>query len=135
MATVSATLANNVTVQPVSGTSSTGLGSSFNVGSLAPVEDQPQSSPGVPGLGLTVDIQVENTKGTANTLTATVEDTSGSGAFSGQGTITWGDGDSGIAWIEFTGFPVQGDGVTPTDRCKLTLQTSGDDVSVRWFTI
>ncbi|SER37346.1 hypothetical protein SAMN04487983_101580 [Streptomyces sp. yr375] len=133
MATVSATLANNVTVQPVGGTSSTGLGSSFNVGSLAPVEDLPLSSPGAPGL--TVDIQVENPKGTANTLTATVEDTSGSGAFIGQGTITWADGDSGVAWIEFTNFPLQGDQVTPTDRCKLTLQTSGDDVSVRWFTI
>ncbi|TGB11521.1 hypothetical protein [Streptomyces sp. MZ04] len=133
MATVSvSSLTFNVTVQPVTGTNSTGLGSSFNVGSLAPVTDTPLASPGA---ALTVDIEAQNTKGEANTLTATVTDPSGSNGFFGQGTITWNEGDEGIAWIEFTGFPTQADQVTPTGECELSLQTSGADISVRLFTV
>ncbi|MFH9657606.1 hypothetical protein ACH4NF_15340 [Streptomyces sp. NPDC017248] len=133
MSTVSVSpLTSNVTVQSVTGTDSTGLGSSFNVGSLAPVTDTALASPGV---ALTVDIKAENTKGEANSLKATVTDPSGSSGFFGEGTITWDEGDDGVAWIEFTGFPLQDDQVTPTGECELALQTSGADVSVRLFTV
>ena len=64
MATVSVSPQTfNVTVLEVTGTNSTGLGSSFNVGSLAPVTDTELATPGVK---LTVDIQAENTTGVAN---------------------------------------------------------------------
>ncbi|MCQ9130281.1 hypothetical protein [Streptomyces hilarionis] len=122
----------NVTVLQVSGTNSTGLGSSFNVGSLSPVTDTALATPGVK---LTVDVQAENTKGVANSLTVAVTDPSGSNGFFGEGTITWEDGDSGVAWIEFTGFPLQGDQVTETGECGLSLQTSTEDVGVRVFTL
>jgi hypothetical protein len=132
MATVSVSSQSfNVTVSQVSGTNSTGLGSSFNVGSLAPVTDTALAAPGVK---LTVDVQAENPKGVANSLTVAVLDPSGSNAFFGEGTISWEDGDSGVAWIEFTGFPLQADQVTETGECGLSLQTSTEDVSVRVFT-
>jgi hypothetical protein len=132
MATVSVSPQTiNVTVREVTGTNSTGLGSSFNVGSLAPVTDTALASPGVK---LTVDVQAENVKGTANTLTVAVTDSSGSNGFFGQGAITWDDGDPGVAWIEFTGFPLQADQVTETGECGLSLQTSTEDVAVRVFT-
>jgi hypothetical protein len=121
----------NVTVSQVTGTNSTGLGSSFNVGNVAAVTDTALASPGVK---LTVDIQAENTEGVANSLTVAVTDPSGSGGFFGQGTINWDDGDAGVAWIEFTGFPLQADQVTDTGECGLSLQTSVDDVAVRVFT-
>ena len=132
MATVSVDLASFVTVQEVTGTSSTGLGSTSNVGSQAPVTKTPMATPGTL---LTVDIQAENTKGLANTLTATVTDPSGSSGFAGQATITWDEGDSGVAWIQFTGFPRQADQSTETGECTLSMQSSGEDVSVRWFTV
>jgi hypothetical protein len=132
MATVSVSPQTfNVTVLQVTGTNSTGLGSSFNVGSLAPVTDTALASP---GLKLTVDIQAENTKGVANSLTVAVTDPSGSNGFFGQGTISWDDGDGDVAWIEFTGFPLQADQVTDTGECGLSLQTSVEDVAVRVFT-
>lgn len=132
MATVSVSSQTfNVTVLQVSGTNSTGLGSSFNVGSLAPVTDTALATPGVK---LTVDVQAENTKGVANSLTVAVIDPSGSNGFFGEGTITWEDGDSGVAWIEFTGFPLQADQVTETGECGLSLQTSTEEVGVRVFT-
>ncbi|MDX3115418.1 hypothetical protein [Streptomyces scabiei] len=84
---------------------------------------------------LTVDVQAENTKGVANSLTVAVTDPSGSNGFFGEGTITWEDGDSGVAWIEFTGFPLQADQVTETGECGLSLQTSTEDVGVRVFTL
>ncbi|MFF7358809.1 MULTISPECIES: hypothetical protein [Streptomyces] len=121
----------NVTVREVTGTNSTGLGSSYNVGSLAPVSDTAIASPGVK---LTVDVQAENTKGVANSLTVVATDSSGSNSFFGQATITWDDGDSGVTWIEFTGFPLQADQVTDTGECGLSLQTSTEDVAVRVFT-
>jgi len=121
----------NVTVLQVTGTNSTGLGSSFNVGSLAPVTDTALATPGVK---LTVDVQAENTKGVANSLTVEVTDPSGSNGFFGEGTITWEEGDSGVAWIEFTGFPLQADQETETGECGLSLQTSTEDVGVRVFT-
>ncbi|MEH0474956.1 hypothetical protein ACN6K4_005716 [Streptomyces hayashii] len=133
MATVSGSSQTfNVTVLEVSDTNSTGLGSSFNVGSLAPVTDTALATPGVK---LTVDVQAENTKGVANSLTVAVTDPSGSNGFFGEGTITWEDGDSGVAWIEFTGFPLQADQVTETGECGLSLQTSTEDVGVRVFTL
>ena len=132
MATVSVSPQTfNVTVLQVTGTNSTGLGSSFNVGSLAPVTDTALASPGVK---LTVNIQAENTKGVANSLTVAVTDPSGSNGFFGQGTISWDDGDGDVAWIEFTGFPLQADQVTDTGECGLSLQTSVEDVAVRVFT-
>ncbi|ELP62168.1 hypothetical protein ACKI1I_28850 [Streptomyces turgidiscabies] len=132
MATVSVSPQTfNVAVLQVTGTNSTGLGSAFNVGSLAPVTDTALASPGVK---LTVDIQAENPKGVANSLTVAVTDPSGSNGFFGQGTITWDDGDSGVAWIEFTGFPLQADQVTDTGECGLSLQTSSEDAAVRVFT-
>src|SRR3977135_915588 len=98
MATVSVSPQTfNVTVLEVTGTNSTGLGSSFNVGSLAPVTDTELASPGVK---LTVDIQAENTTGVANSLTVAVTDPSGSNGFFGQGAISWDDGDTDVAWIE-----------------------------------
>jgi hypothetical protein len=133
MATVSVSPQTfNVTVLQVTGTNSTGLGSSFNVGSLAPVTDTALASPGVK---LTVDIQAENTTGVANSLTVAVTDPSGSSGFFGQGTISWDDGDADVAWIEFTGFPLQADQVTDTGECGLSLQTSVEDVAVRAFTV
>ncbi|MCQ9179798.1 hypothetical protein KMT30_12335 [Streptomyces sp. IBSBF 2953] len=133
MATVSGSSQTfNVTVLEVSDTNSTGLGSSFNVGSLAPVTDTALATPGVK---LTVDVQAENTKGVANSLTVAVTDPSGSNGFFGEGTITWEDGDSGVAWIEFTEFPLQADQVTETGECGLSLQTSTEDVGVRVFTL
>lgn len=132
MATVSVSPQTfNVTVLQVTGTNSTGLGSSFNVGSLAPVTDTALATPGVK---LTVDVQAENTKGVANSLTVAVTDPSGSNGFFGEGTITWEEGDSGVAWIEFTGFPLQADQETETGECGLSLQTSTEDVGVRVFT-
>ena len=132
MATVSVSPQTfNVTVLQVTGTNSTGLGSSFNVGSLAPVTDTALATPGVK---LTVDIQAENTKGVANSLTVAVTDPSGSSGFFGQGTISWDDGDADVAWIEFTGFPLQADQVTDTGECGLSLQTSVEDVAVQVFT-
>lgn len=132
MATVSVSPQTfNVTVLQVTGTNSTGLGSSFNVGSLAPVTDTALATPGVK---LTVDIQAENTTGVANSLTVAVTDPSGSSGFFGQGTISWNDGDADVAWIEFTGFPLQADQVTDTGECGLSLQTSVEDVAVRVFT-
>lgn len=90
MATVSVSPQTfNVTVLQVTGTNSTGLGSSFNVGSLAPVTDTALATPGVK---LTVDVQAENTKGVANSLTVAVTDPSGSNGFFGEGTITWEEG-------------------------------------------
>lgn len=132
MATVSVSPQTfNVTVLQVTGTNSTELGSSFNVGSLAPVTDTALATPGVK---LTVDVQAENTKGVANSLTVAVTDPSGSNGFFGEGTITWEEGDSGVAWIEFTGFPLQADQETETGECGLSLQTSTEDVGVRVFT-
>lgn len=132
MATVSVSPQTfNVTVLQVTGTNSTGLGSSFNVGSLAPVTDTALATPGVK---LTVDVQAENTKGVANSLTVAVTDPSGSNGFFGEGTITWEEGDSGVSWIEFTGFPLQADQETETGECGLSLQTSTEDVGVRVFT-
>jgi hypothetical protein len=132
MATVSVSPQTfNVTVLEVTGTNSTGLGSSFNVGSLAPVTDTELATPGVK---LTVDIQAENTTGVANSLTVAVTDPSGSNGFFGQGTISWDDGDADVAWIEFTGFPLQADQVTDTGECELSLQTSTEVVAVRVFT-
>jgi hypothetical protein len=132
MATVSVSPQTfNVTVLEVTGTNSTGLGSSFNVGSLAPVTDTELATPGVK---LTVDIQAENTTGVANSLTLAVTDPSGSNGFFGQGTISWDDGDADVAWIEFTGFPLQADQVTDTGECELSLQTSTEVVAVRVFT-
>ena len=132
MATVSVSPQTfNVTVLEVTGTNSTGLGSSFNVGSLTPVTDTELATPGVK---LTVDIQAENTTGVANSLTVAVTDPSGSNGFFGQGTISWDDGDADVAWIEFTGFPLQADQVTDTGECELSLQTSTEVVAVRVFT-
>jgi hypothetical protein len=132
MATVSVSPQTfNVTVLEVTGTNSTGLGSSFNVGNLAPVTDTELATPGVK---LTVDIQAENTTGVANSLTLAVTDPSGSNGFFGQGTISWDDGDADVAWIEFTGFPLQADQVTDTGECELSLQTSTEVVAVRVFT-
>ena len=132
MATVSVSPQTfNVTVLEVTGTNSTGLGSSFNVGSLTPVTDTELATPGVK---LTVDIQAENTTGVANSLTLAVTDPSGSNGFFGQGTISWDDGDADVAWIEFTGFPLQADQVTDTGECELSLQTSTEVVAVRVFT-
>jgi hypothetical protein len=132
MATVSVSPQTfNVTVLEVAGTNSTGLGSSFNVGSLAPVTATELATPGVK---LTVDIQAENTTGVANSLTLAVTDPSGSNGFFGQGTISWDDGDADVAWIEFTGFPLQADQVTDTGECELSLQTSTEVVAVRVFT-
>ena len=132
MATVSVSPQTfNVTVLEVTGTNSTGLGSSFNVGSLAPVTDTELATPGVK---LTVDIQAENTTGVANSLTVAVTDPSGSNGFFGQGTISWDDGDADVAWIEFTGFPLQADQVTDTGECELSLQTSIEVVAVQVFT-
>jgi hypothetical protein len=132
MATVSVSPQTfNVTVLEVTGTNSTGLGSSFNVGNLAPVTDTELATPGVK---LTVDIQAENTTGVANSLTVAVTDPSGSNGFFGQGTISWDDGDADVAWIEFTGFPLQADQVTDTGECELSLQTSTEVVAVRVFT-
>jgi hypothetical protein len=132
MATVSVSPQTfNVTVLEVTGTNSTGLGSSFNVGSLAPVTDTELATPGVK---LTVDIQAENTTGVANSLTLAVTDPSGSNGFFGQGTISWDDGDADVARIEFTGFPLQADQVTDTGECELSLQTSTEVVAVRVFT-
>ncbi|AIS00447.1 hypothetical protein [Streptomyces glaucescens] len=121
-----------VTVRQVSGTSSSGLGSAFNVGSQAPVTGTALSTPGEL---LTVDILVENDRGTANSVTASVSDQSGSGAFFGEGTLDWNDGESGGLWIQFTGFPPQGDGSTPTGSCEYSLITSGDVVGARVFTV
>ena len=67
----------------------------------------------------------------ANSLTVAVTDPSGGNGFFGQGTISWDDGDAGIAWIEFTGFPLQADQVTDTGECGLSLQTSVEVVAVR----
>jgi hypothetical protein len=132
MATVSVSPQTfNVTVLEVTGTNSTGLGSSFNVGNLAPVTDTELATPGVK---LTVDIQAENTTGVANSFTVAVTDPSGSNGFFGQGTISWDDGDADVAWIEFTGFPLQADQVTDTGECELSLQTSTEVVAVRVFT-
>lgn len=132
MATVSVSPQTfNVTALQVTGTSSTGQGSSFNVGSLAPVTPKALATPGVK---LTVDVQAENTKGVGNSLTVAVTDPSGSNGFFGQATISWDDGDDGVAWVEFTGFPPQADQVTDTGECGLSLQTSVEDVAVRWFT-
>ncbi|MGX1851941.1 hypothetical protein [Streptomyces sp. NBC_01454] len=122
----------NVVVQQVSGTQSSKLGSSFNAGSIAPVTGTALASPGEM---LTVDIKVTNSRGGANTVTATVTDPSGSNGFLGQGSLSWDDGDDGAAWIEFTGFPRQADQVTETGECEYSLTTSGDDVSVTVFTI
>ncbi|MEU4039641.1 hypothetical protein [Streptomyces collinus] len=122
----------NVLVRQVSGTQSTGLGSSCNAGSNAPVNGTAMSSPGEL---LTVDIKVTNSRGGANTVTATVTDPSGSNGFFGQGSISWDDGDDGEAWIEFTGFPRQADQVTETGECDYSLVASGDDVSVTVFTV
>jgi hypothetical protein len=132
MATVSVSPQTfNVSVLQVTGTNSTGLGSSFNVGSLAPVTDTELATPGVK---LTVDVQAENTTGAANSLVVAVTDPSGTNGFFGQGTISWDDGDDSVAWIEFTGFPLQADQVTDTGECGISLQTSAQDVAVRVFT-
>ncbi|WP_128434558.1 hypothetical protein [Streptomyces cyaneus] len=122
----------NVTVKQVSGTNSSGLGSAFNVGSLAPVTGTALSSPGEL---LTLDIKVENPRGEANSVTATVSDQSGSNAFFGEGTLHWDEGETGELWIQFTDFPPQADQVTPTGSCEYALISSGADVAVRVFTV
>ncbi len=121
----------NVTVRQVTGTASTGLGSTFNIGSTATVTGVALASPGE---FLTVDFSIENSRGEANTVTIVTSDPSGSNAFLGEGVITWAEGDTSTAWVQFTEFPLQADQETPTGSCDYAI-TSLTDASASVFTV
>ncbi|MER7585212.1 hypothetical protein [Kitasatospora sp. NPDC097691] len=120
----------NVTVQEVRDTTSTELGSSFNVSSQAVTG----TALSTPGTSLTVDFKVENSRGEAVDVTVRITDPSGSQSFDASGTITWDEGDTSTAWIEFSNFPPKGAG-DPTGECAYAIVTSGPEVSARVFTV
>ncbi|MEU7001485.1 hypothetical protein [Nonomuraea sp. NPDC046570] len=132
-------ITRNVTVRSINDTTSSGLGSGFNVGNTAPVTGRALSTPGVP---LTVQISAENDRGDGNTCTFVVADPSGSGLFLGEASLTWPEGDTSVGWVEFSNFPIQADGVTPVGDCDYAISlnhdtdvSSGTQVGVRVFTL
>jgi hypothetical protein len=113
----------NVTVRSISGTTSSSLGSGFNVSNGFPVTGLAVSSPGE---SLVVQVSLENSRGDAVTGTVAVSDSSGSGQFFGAASISWDADDTSVAWLEFSDFPRQADQVTPTGECDYQISLTND---------
>ncbi len=138
MATLSVRTNMNVAVRSIDDTTSSGLGSSFNVSNGFPVSGKALATPGVP---LTVQISAENDRGDGNTCTFVVTDPEGSGLFLGEAALTWQEGDTSTGWVEFSGFPLRADGVSPVGDCDYSISlvhdtdSSGTRIGVRVFTL
>ncbi len=55
-----------------------------------------------------------------------VSDTSGSGFFFGEAFLNWVADDTSLAWVEFSGFPLQADQMTPTGECDYSISLTND---------
>ena|SRR5271166_4360479 len=84
--------------------------------------------------------EVGNSGSDPNQCVVSVSDDSGNNLFAATGTLTWQSGDSSIQYVEFSDFPPQGDGVTPTEMCAYQMSVvntvdgnSGTEVSVRIY--
>ncbi|WP_343948660.1 hypothetical protein [Nonomuraea longicatena] len=127
----------NVTVRSINDTTSRSMGSSFNVSNGFPVTGVALST----GVPLTVQISADNSRGDGNTCSFAVSDPEGNGRFLGEAALTWEEGDSSVGWVEFSGFPLRADDVSPVQECNYAVSlthntdSSGTVVGVRVFTL
>lgn len=83
--------------------------------------------------------EVENSRGDPDQCDVSVTDYYGNNSFAAGGTLTWQSGDTSIYYLEFSGFGLQADGVTPMDQCNYqmtignTVDGSGTEVRVRIY--
>ena len=140
MATVNTGVNNlNVSVQAISATTSTSGGSKFNVNGTYPGTGHALASPGAL---LTVQIGIENWRGDPNTCTIALTDSSSNNSFYGEAIMSWEEGDTSLAWVQFSDFPLQADQVTPVGECDYSLTltnsidgSSGTEVSAQVYTL
>ena len=140
MATITVGASNvNVTVQSITGTTSSSGGSSFNVNNTFAATGRALASPGQP---LTVQIGIENGRGDPNSCTILLTDSHMNNSFNGEAIITWDQDDTSTGWVQFSNFPLQADQVTLMDECDYaislvnTLDSSqGTEVFAQVFTL
>ena len=130
---------SNVTVQSISGTTSSTGGSSFNVNSTFAATGRALASP---GQFLTVQIGIENGSGDPDTCTIVLTDSHMNNSFNGEAIITWDQDDTSTVWVQFSDFPLQADQVTPMDECDYSISvfntlhnSQGTEVFAQVFTL
>ena len=129
----------NVTVQSISGTTSSTGGSSFHVTSTSAATGRALASP---GQLLTVQIGIENGRGDPDTCLIVLTDSHLNNAFTGEAIIIWDQDDTSTVWVQFSDFPLQGDQVTPMDECDYSISvfntlnnSQGTEVSAQVLTL
>jgi hypothetical protein len=121
MASVSITASTNVSVQEISGPTSTTSPSTFDINSNSPVTGTALASPSTP---LTVQIGISNKRGDPNRCRLTVSDCYGNQSFLGQASIDWDEADDSEVWVQFSEFPLQADQSSPMDKCNYEIVLS-----------
>jgi hypothetical protein len=132
MATVSVLQDFNVTVQEIPEVT---VGTNPSSATASTVADTTGVALASPGELLLVQVGIENVRSEANTVTVTVSDSHADGSFLGQAELAFDEGDDGVAFVQFSDFPLQADQVTAMDKCDYRISVVGSSVAYQVFAL